>query len=98
MFYFIYKNHFLGVKLRIFFLQFFEILPKFSYFVNSDNCIRKITSKYIILQPVFKNRLKKQIFSSEKMRNPGKCIYDYALCSSEWIHNSMRYTGYLHVP
>ena len=42
---------------------------------------KKITSKSIRLQPVFiKKRLevnKKQILSSEKMRNLDNCIYDY---------------------
>ena len=41
----------------------------------------KNTSKSIRLQPVFiKNKFevnKKQIFSSEKMRNSGNCIHDY---------------------
>ena len=32
---------------------FFKWLLKFSDFINSDNCIRKITSKSIILYPVF---------------------------------------------
>ena len=60
-----------------------RILPKFNNFVNSDDCIGKITSKYIRLQPVFIQKTKievnkKQTFSNEKMRNPGNCIYDYA--------------------
>ena len=52
----------------------------FSDFVNSNDCIGKITSDYN--QFLFKTRFevhKKQIFfSSEKMRNLGKCIYDYS--------------------
>ena len=39
---------------RLFFaVFFFEIFPKFCDFVNSDDCIEKITSKAIRLQPVF---------------------------------------------
>ena len=38
---------------RFFLHFFFEILPKFSDFVNFDDCIEKITSKLIRLQPVF---------------------------------------------
>ena len=36
-----------------FFAVFYEILPKFSDFINSDDCIGKITSKSMRLQPVF---------------------------------------------
>ena len=65
-----------------FFAVFEEILPKFRDFVNSDDCIGKSTSKSIRLQPVlFKKRLeinKKQIFSSEKLKNSGNCIYPFA--------------------
>ena len=32
---------------------FFQILPKFRDFVNSENCIEKIASKFIRPQPVF---------------------------------------------
>ena len=46
-----YKNQFLGEKLI--FLDFFEILPNFNDFVNSDDCIGKITSKSIRLKSVF---------------------------------------------
>ena len=54
----------------------------FSDFINSYDCIGKITSNSIRLQPVFiKKKMfevdKKQTFSSEKMRNSGNCIYDY---------------------
>ena len=38
---------------RIFFCSFFEIIPKFSDFVNSDDCIGKILSKSIRPQSVF---------------------------------------------
>ena len=68
-----------------FFVVFLEILLKFRDFVNSDDCIGKITSKSIILQikqPVF---IKKKLilpnirfFLVKKMRNAGNCIYDYA--------------------
>ena len=61
----------------------FEILPKFRDFLNFDDCIGKITSKSIRLQPVLIKKLRfeddeKQIFSSEKMRNPDNYIYDDA--------------------
>ena len=32
----------------VFFVVFFEILPKFSYFVNFDDCIGKIISRFFI--------------------------------------------------
>ena len=57
---------------RLFYaVSFFEILPKLSDFVNSDDCIekKKNISKSIRLYPVF--------FSIEKMRNSGNCIDDY---------------------
>ena len=47
-----YKNYFLGEKLKIVAIFFLEILTKFSDFENVDNCIRKITSKSTRLQPV----------------------------------------------
>ena len=55
-YFFIYKNQFL-LKNDKFFVVFAYIFlntnTKFSDFVNSDDCIREITSKYIRLQPVF---------------------------------------------
>ena len=57
---------------RILFAVFYELLPKFSDFVNSDECIRQITSQSISLRVLFKKRFEvyeKQIFSSEKIRN-----------------------------
>ena len=63
----------------------FKILPKFSNFVNSEVCIGKITSKSIRLPRAscfyLKKDLKlikKEIFSGEKIRNSGNCIYDHA--------------------
>ena len=38
--------------------------------------------------------IKKQIFSSEKLRNSGNCIYDYAHSFYGEDFNPMRYTGY----
>ena len=38
---------------RFFLAVFFEIVPKFSDFVNSDDCIGNITPKSIRLQSVF---------------------------------------------
>ena len=62
-------------KLGFSFCSFFEILQKYSDFVNSNHYIGKITSKSIRLQPVFIPKKfevnKKQIFSSEKRRNLG---------------------------
>ena len=57
------------------------MLPKFSDFINPDDCIGIMTSKSIRLQPVFifkKNvsYYKKNIM--KKIRNSGNCIYDYA--------------------
>ena len=48
---FIYNNTFLGEKLKL--------MPEFSDFINSDDCIGKITSKSIKLFPVF---IQKKIF------------------------------------
>ena len=64
------------MKICRFFLQFFfEILPKFIDFVNSDDCIEKIIQKSIDYnQFLFENRfevIKKQIFflvKNEKFR------------------------------
>ena len=53
---FIFKNKFSGKKMklfRFFFRIFFELLPKFSDLLNSDNYIGKITSNSIRIYPVF---------------------------------------------
>ena len=51
---FIIKNQLLGDNFRFIFLHFFfEILPKFSDLVNSDDCIGKVTSNYVSLQQDF---------------------------------------------
>ena len=71
-----------------FFLQFFfKLLPKFSDFVDSDDCI-EIPHQYIsdYVQFLFKKIFelnKKGMISSEKIRNSGENnseihIYDYA--------------------
>ena len=55
IYFFIYKNHFLGEKLfflEFFLTLFFKLVLKFSDFINSDDCIGKITSKSIRLYPV----------------------------------------------
>ena len=53
-----------------FFAAFFEILPKFSDFVNSDDYIRKIICKYIKLQPASikkkDSKVIKNLFFQEK--------------------------------
>ena len=38
---------------RFFIAVFFDMFPKLSYFLNSDDCIRKTKSKSIRLKPVF---------------------------------------------
>ena len=52
---------------------FFKLLPKFYDFVNSNEYIRKITSKSIRIYPVFIKKKfegnKKGITSRNKMRN-----------------------------
>ena len=53
---FIYDNQFLGEQLKSMVISYaflFEILPKFSDFVNSDDYFGKITLKSIRLQPIF---------------------------------------------
>ena len=53
---FININQFLGEKWKYlgFFLQCSsKLFPMFSKFINSDDCIGKITSKSIRLEPVF---------------------------------------------
>ena len=82
--------------MQVFFIAvFIAILPKFSDFVNSDDCMGKITSKSIRLQRVFSQKgfkVKiKQIFSSEKMKNSGDCIYNFAHSFFGEIFNPMRY-------
>ena len=67
----------------LFSVFFFKLVPKLSDFINSDDCIGKIILKYMRLKSVFffKKRFevnKKQILSSEKIRNSGNCFYDYA--------------------
>ena len=60
--------------------MFFEILPMFSDFVNSDGYIGKITSKssdysQVLLKNIFDvNKI--QFFSIENMRNSSNHIYD----------------------
>ena len=59
----------------------FEILPKISYFVNSNDCGRKITSKSIRLNQFFLKKrcevIKKYIFLLKKWENSGNCIFGY---------------------
>ena len=60
---------------------FFKILPKFSDFINSDDCIGKIELKSVRQYPVFfydLNLINKGIMSAENMRNSGNYNYDYA--------------------
>ena len=55
-YFFIKKNQFSCIKwdfLVFFYAVFFILLPKFTDFINSDNCIGKITLKTIRIYPVF---------------------------------------------
>ena len=55
LFFFIYKNQFLGEKIEKvgFFLHFFlGILPKFSDFINSDSCILGGLITQFFLEPI----------------------------------------------
>ena len=54
-----------------FFRFFFRLLPKLSDFINSDDFMVKKIIKDL-------NLINKGIISSEKMRNSGNYIYDYA--------------------
>ena len=81
------------------FLQFFffELLQKFNDFVNSDDCIGKITSKSISLYPIFIKKkdlksIKNRFFLVKKLEIQ-VIIYDYAYSFSETIFNPMHYTG-----
>ena len=72
---------------RIYFAVFcFKWLPKFSDFINCNDCIKQTKSKSIRLYPVFIQKrlwinrfsLEKYIFSGKKKRNWGSYISDYA--------------------
>ena len=70
-------------KINVFFSFFFEIFLNFSFFIKSDNCIGKMTSKSIRLQPVYIKRERsevnnKQIFLVHEEMVFMNCIYDYA--------------------
>ena len=64
-------------------MQFFSD-QKFSDYVNSDDCMhRKNRIKIYPTTTSFYSKkdlklIKNRFFSSEKMRNIGNCIYDYA--------------------
>ena len=95
-FFFINKNQFVGGKLKRFrfFTVFSGILPKYSDFVISDDCIGKITSKYI--QFLFSKRFKintKQICSSAKWEIQVIVFMIMLTRFSQRIFNPMRYTG-----
>ena len=55
--FFIYNNQFLFEKIKMFSFFccsfFFKLLPKHSDYINSDDCIEKITTKSIKIYPVF---------------------------------------------
>ena len=67
------------MKVYRFFLHFFlELLPKFSDFINSDDCNIRITSVSSFYLKKDLNLIKKGIISSEKMMNSCNYTYDYA--------------------
>ena len=77
---------------------FFEILPKLSVFVNTDDCIGKFTTKSIRLQLVFLSKKKfevnkKSYFSSEKWEFQVIVLITVLTHSSAMIFKPMRYTG-----
>ena len=60
----------------MFFLHFFfKLLPKVSYFINSDDCIRHIRLYPVYKQKMKLNLIKKGLFH---MRNSDDYNYDYA--------------------
>ena len=93
------------MKFFRFFLQFlFKLLPKFSDFINSDDCIVKITSKSIRIYPVFiqkrLNLFKKGIIFSEKIKNSSNYIHIYMIMLTrclERIFNPSHYTGIIYI-
>ena len=69
-YFFIYENQVLGKEIKKlgFFMQFFfKFLPKFTDFINSDDCIGKITSKSIRMNPVFLFFIKIRYYFSENV-------------------------------
>ena len=76
IFYFIYKNLFLikNEYLQVSSGSFFQILPKFTDFVNSNECIGRITSKSMRLQPVF---IQKKISSKQWKNEKYRLLYTY---------------------
>ena len=82
-----------------FFAIFSELLPKFSYFVNSNDCLGKLRSKSIRLQqfPLKKDfeANKNEIFCSEKRKIQEILFMIMLIRSSERIINPMRFTGLL---
>ena len=62
--------------------------------------IGKITSKSIRLQLVFRQKIevnREQIFTVEKMRKSGNCIYDYDHSFQCIFFNPMRCTANVHI-
>ena len=60
-----------------------KLLPNFSDFLNSDDCIGKKTHQNLsdYIQFLLRKKIefsKKGIISSEQIRNSGNYIYDYA--------------------
>ena len=96
-------RHLLAEKMNFFQLFFFELLPKFSDFVNSNDCIGKVTSKAIWLYPVFIKKkiiiiMKNRFFVVKKWEIQVIISMILLTPSSKRIFNPMRYTGWYNIP
>jgi len=78
---------------------FFELLPKLSDSKNYNDFIGKITSNSITLNPVFVQCkiLSQKNFSSDKMKNSGNYIYDYAYSffGEDFLSNALYWYAYV---
>ena len=92
--FFIFKNTFLGEKLSAIFCIFLKLLPKCSDYINSVDCIWKITSKYIRLYPAFIK--KKVLFLMKKLEIQVIISIVILTRSSERVFNPSRYTGIIY--
>ena len=78
--------------------SFLEILSRFSDFVNSDDCIRKNHIQIYQTTTSFYEKknlkyIKNKFYSSEKLKNSGNFIYEYAYSLFGQDFNPMRFTG-----
>ena len=86
------------MKSIILFQFFFELLSNFNNFINSNDCIGKITSQYIRLYPVFTkkkdfNLIREGLFLVKKREFQIIITMIMLTRSSERIYNPSRYTG-----